>query len=103
MNAHLSNFLEAMVFADENEIDTTQLRADAEKIIAELLISNALAVHNFDTTHIDEDEDEYMVLHEEGSAAFHVGIAATIGDNPEALKDWPSLREYADKIRSKYL
>lgn len=93
MNAHLSNFLEAMVFADENGIDTARLRADAEKIVAELLIGNALAVKNFDVTEGMGD----------GSAAFHVGIACTIGDDSDALEDWPSLREFADKIKGEYM
>lgn len=102
MNAHLRNFRDALVFADECKLPTQKLWDASETIVAELLMSCALAVQNFDSQTPDEDAENF-IMYETGSAAFHIGIAATMGDDTGALNDWPSLREFAAKIRSKYL
>lgn len=102
MNAHLSNFYEALVFADECEIDTARLRADAEKIIAEFLISCAPAIENWDGQTEDEAAEDF-IMYGEGSAAFNMGIIALLNENVHRFNNWPTLKAYADKIRKEYV
>lgn len=102
MNKHLENFLEAMVFGDECEVDTSRLRADAEKIIAEFLISCALAITNYDAQEPDEDADDYQSFGE-GCAAFNLGMMVLFGEALDRFDNWPTLRAYVDKITKEYM
>lgn len=92
-NAHIDNFNEALVFADECDHDTTRLRANAEKIIGEMLM-----MHADDVARCDSEDFDGV----EGGAAFHVGIAATLSDHDETLTDFPELLAFAARIKKEY-
>lgn len=66
MNNHVSNFLEALVFADEVGMDTSALRRDAKKIVAAFIAAHGAQVEAYDADDLGE-----------GSAAFVLGLAMT--------------------------
>lgn len=82
MNAHVSNFLEALTFADECGVDTTALRADAERIIADFLAAHGPLIAQEDATDMCE-----------GAAAFGLALALTIEPSDSR---W--LQLYADNL-----
>lgn len=88
MNAHVANFLEALTIADEQGVDTTALRADAEQIIAAFLAAHGDAIKQAD----DEDLGE-------GSMAFELGtLVAGIEDYHKA-PSWASLFAMSVQLR----
>lgn len=80
MNVHVSNFLEALTFADERDIDTSALRADAERIIADYLAAYG--------PYIAEADEEDMG---EGSMAFELGTLVTGLEDYHKAPGWASL------------
>lgn len=88
MNAHVANFLEALTFADEQGIDTTALRADAEQIIAAFLAAHSDAIKEADAEDLNE-----------GSMAFELGtLIAGIEDYHKA-PSWASLFAMSVQLR----
>ena len=90
MKCHLSNFKEALVFAEECDLDTSYLRANAETIVADFLRLNAEEVEKLDA-HPDNGP---------GAAAFYFGIGITLNDTPETLS--VALAAYAEQFRIAY-
>lgn len=80
MNVHVSNFLEALTFADERDIDTSALREDAERIIADYLKAYG--------PYIAEADEEDMG---EGSMAFELGTLVTGLEDYHKAPGWASL------------
>ena len=87
-NIHVTNFLEALVFARECDIDTTSLESGATVLVAEFLIANALAISNY-----DKDTGE-------GSAAFRLGLVLSGMEND--FPNFPSLSAHAYRVAKEY-
>lgn len=87
MSIHVSNFLEALTFADEQDIDTAALRADAERIIADFLAAYGPFI-------AEEDEDE-----EEGSMAFELGTLVSGIEDYHKAPGWASLFAMSVQLR----
>ncbi|QYW02537.1 hypothetical protein CPT_Silvanus_063 [Stenotrophomonas phage Silvanus] len=90
MNLHVSNFREALVFANECDIDTAQLEQHADVIVAEFLIGNALAIRNYDANSDTGD----------GSAAFRLGLVLSGMEND--FPNFPSLSAHAYRAAKEY-
>lgn len=87
-NVHIDNFREALVFANESDIDTTRLEEDAAVIVGEFLIANALAVQNYDKGS------------GEGSAAFWLALVLTGLEND--FGHYASLNAHAYRLGKEY-
>lgn len=88
MNAHVSNFLEALIFADEQEVDTAALRADADRIIADFLAAHGPLI-------AAEDEADMG----EGSMAFELGTLVTGLEDYHKAPGWASLFAMSVQLR----
>lgn len=90
MNPHLSNFHEALVFAEECNIDTSHLRANAESIV-----SDFVRLNQDEIAALEADPDQG-----EGAASFFFGIAITLNDQPEHLS--AAMTAYAEQFRTQH-
>lgn len=97
MSKHLENFREALVFAEECDALNPAITRDAVKLVADFLRDNAADVAAFDTAPYTDNN----AIHTEGSAAFHFAIAITFADD-DAFDGFPSLAEYAARIKEQY-
>lgn len=88
VNIHVSNFLEALTFADEQEVDTAALRADAERIIADFLAAHGPLI-------AAEDEADMG----EGSMAFELGALVTGLEDSHKAPSWASLFAMGVQLR----
>jgi len=88
-DAHLSNFLEALVFARECDIDTSTLERNASHIVADFLIVNAMAIEKYDDG-------------EEGSATFRLGLVLS-GVESKFEGDFVSLDAHARRVAKHFL
>lgn len=88
MNAHVSNFLEALIFADEHGVDTAALRADAERIIADFLAAHGQLI-------AAEDEADMG----EGSMAFELGALVSGIEDYHKAPSWASLFAMSVQLR----
>lgn len=91
-NVHVEAFMEALVFGDECGRDMSAMENNANQIVAELLISCALAVQTFDA----------LPDNHEGAAAFVVAIVAIFNEDHYRNQLGPTLQAFADKIRENY-